>query len=213
MVRGLLVVTLALVLAVQVIRNSVVSAFVDRNPDVAERAWRAHPAAEISLGMTEIGRAAKQRQPVPSATFSMMNDAAGKAPLAPEPFLVRGVQTQLAGKAPLAIDAFAAAEHRDPRSLPAHYFLADALFRAGDTGRGLREVGALARLAPNGLSSIAPYVAAYAKDRSNWPQLRELFRTSPDLAEVALEALASDPANADVIMALADEQHRGAKAI
>jgi hypothetical protein len=206
MARGLLVVALALVLAVQVIRNSVVSAFVDRNPDIAERAWQTHPAAEISLGMTEIGRAAKQRQPVPSAIFLMMNDAAGKAPLAPEPFLVRGVQMQLAGTAPLAIDAFAAAARRDPRSLPAHYFLADALFRAGDTRRGLREIGILARLAPGGVASLAPYVATYAKDRRTWPQLRELFRSEPALEETTLTALAGDAANADTVLALAKEQ-------
>jgi hypothetical protein len=203
MARGLLAIGLALVLTVQVIRNAVVSAFVDRNPDVAERAWRTHPAAEISLGMTEIGRAAKQRQPVPSTIFSMMNDAAGRAPLAPEPFLVRGVQMQLAGSVPLAIDAFAAAARRDPRSLPAHYFLADALFRAGDTPRGLREIGILARLAPGGVASLAPYVATYAKDRRTWPQLRELFRSEPALEDTTLTALAGDAANADTVLALA----------
>lgn len=211
--RRVAVALLALLLAIQIIRNSAVAAFADTAPERAAWFWRGHPAAEIALGMTEIGKSARHRQAVAPAVFAMMDGAARKAPLAPEPFLVRGVQAQVAGQMPLAIRAFSAAEHRDPRSLPAHYFLADSLFRAGDTGRGLREVGALARLAPNGLSSIAPYVAAYAKDRSNWPQLRELFRTSPDLAKVALDALASDPANADVIMALADEQHRGAKAI
>jgi hypothetical protein len=213
MLRRLAIVLLALLLAVQIVRNSAVAALADRAPERAASFWSGHPDAEIALGMTEIGKSARHRQAVPAAVFAMMDDAARKAPLAPEPFLVRGVQAQVAGRMALAVQAFGAAERRDPRSLPAHYFLADSSFRAGDTDRGLREVGALARLAPNGLSSIAPYVAAYAKDRSNWPRLRDLFRTSPDLAEVALEALASDPANADAIMALADEQHRGAKAI
>ena len=172
MARRLLVIVLALLVATQVIRNSAVAALVDRNPDAAARVWPGHPAAEISLGMTAIGRAARQQQPVPPSIFAMMDDAARKAPLAPEPFLVRGVQAQLSGNIPLAIDAFAAAEHRDPRSLPAHYFLADALFRWGDSRRGLSEIGILARLAPGGVASVAPYVATYAKDRGTWPQLR-----------------------------------------
>jgi hypothetical protein len=213
MARRLLVLLLALILAAQVIRNSAIAALADRSPDTAARIWADNPNTLISLAMTEIGRAARERKPVQPTVFGMMNEAAVKAPLAPEPYLVRGVQARLAADPSLAIRAFEAAERRDPRSLPAHYFLADTLFAAGDTRRGLEQVGVLARLAPNGLASVAPYVAAYAKDRSTWPQLRELFQSRPDLEEAALEALSKDAANADAIVALADEKHRTAKAI
>jgi hypothetical protein len=118
------------------------------------------------------------------------------------------VQAQLSGQTALAIQAFMAAEWRDPRSLPAHYFLADAFFRSGNSARGLQEVGALARLAPNGVVTVAPYIAAYARDRSTWPQLRELFRSNRDLENAALTALAADSANADAVMALVDPQLR-----
>jgi len=206
--RRLLVLLLTLLIAVQVVRNAAVAAFADGSPDLAARVWRGHPGAETSLGMIEIGRAARERRPVSPAVFAMMDDAAVKAPLAPEPFLVRGVQAQLAGNRPLAIEAFAAASQRDPRSLPAHYFLADTLFRAGDTRRGLNEIAVLARLAPGGLSSVAPYLAAYARDPTTWPELRQLFRSAPELEESALSALATDPANVGAIMALADQRHR-----
>ncbi len=212
MVRRVLVLVLALLLAAQIVRNSAVAALVDRDPDLAARAWPNHPSVEISLAMTEIGRATRERRLVPTTVFAMMDDAARKAPLAPEPFLVRGVQAQLLGNAALATEAFAAAARRDPRSLPGHYFLADALFRSGDTGRGLREIGVLARLAPGGVASLAPYVAAYAKDRRTWPQLRELFRSEPVLQDATLTALAADPANVGTILALADERHRGPNA-
>jgi hypothetical protein len=212
MARRLLALVLALLLAAQVVRNAAVVALADASPDLAGRIWLGHPAVEASLGMTEIGRAAVQKKPVPPAIFAMMDDAALKAPLAPEPFLVRGVQAQLAGKAPLAIEAFSAAAQRDPRSLPAHYFLADTLFRSGDTGRGLREIAVLARLAPGGVTSVAPYVAAYAKDPRTWPQLRELFRSKPELEQTALTALAADPANVGTVMALADKRDPDAKA-
>lgn len=201
--RRLLVVLLALLLAVQVIRNAGVHYYVERNPELAARIWPGHPEAEIALGMAEIGRAAAQRKPAPETVFALMNDAARQAPLAPEPLIVAGVRAQLSDHLPLAVEAFQAAAARDPRSLPAHYFLADALFRSGDAANGLGQVGILARLAPNGVSSVAPYVAAYAKDPKTWPQLRTLFRTKPELKETALTALAADPANADTVMALA----------
>jgi hypothetical protein len=210
--RRVLASLLALLISAQVIRSAAVAELVDRAPDAAANIWPGHPSVETSLGMTDVGRAARQKKPVPSLVFAMMDDAALKAPLAPEPFLVRGVQAQLAGKAQLAIEAFAAASQRDPRSLPAHYFLADTLFRSGDVRRGLQEIGILARLAPGGLASVGPYVAAYATDPRTWPQLRELFRSEPGLEETALAALAADPANAGTIMALADQQHRGPSA-
>lgn len=207
MARRLIVLVLALLLTAQIVRNSAVAALVDRDPDLAARAWPGHPAVEISVAMTEIGRAARERRPPPAGVFAMVDDAARKAPLASEPFLVRGVQAQLLGNAALATEAFAAAAQRDPRSLPGHYFLADALFRSGDTGRGLREIGLLARLAPGGVTSLAPYVAAYAKDRQTWPQLRKLFRSEPVLQDATLTALAADPANVGTILSLADARH------
>jgi hypothetical protein len=209
--RGLFAALSALLLALQVVRSSAVAALVDRSPDAAARIWPAHPAAQAALGMTEIGRAAGHGQALPASIFSMMDEVAVKAPLAPEPFLVRGVQAQLAGNRALALQAFTAAERRDPRALPAHYFLADTLFRTGASQRGLDEIAVLARLSPFGVGSVAPYVAAYAHDRSTWPQLRVLFRSNPDLEETTLAALARDPRNADTVMALSDEKRRSPK--
>src|SRR3954451_10674077 len=140
MVRRLLALAVALLLAVLVVRNAAVEALADRNPDAAARIWAGHPTAQLSLALTEIGRAARERKPVQPAVFELVNDAATKAPLAPEPFLVRGVQAQLAGNVRLAIADFEAAQFRDPRSLAARYFLADAYFRTGDARHGLQEI-------------------------------------------------------------------------
>jgi hypothetical protein len=206
--RGLLVIAAALLVAVQVIRNAAVTALADRSPDTAVRIWPGHPSAEIALAMTQIGRAARDRRPVPQTVFAMIDDAAAKAPLASEPFLVRGVQAQLAADRALSTRAFIAAERRDPRSLPAHYFLADHYFRIGEARQGLREAAALARLAPGGVASMAPYIAAYARDPGTWPQLRHIFASNSDRESAALLALAGDASNADAAMALADEAHR-----
>jgi hypothetical protein len=154
--------------------------------------------------MTEIGTAAARGKAAPPEVFAKIDDAAAKAPLDPEPFLVRGVQQQVAGNTAVAIEAFERAERRDPRSLPARFFLADLLYRRGDTRRALQEIGVLARLAPDGIQTVAPYIAVYARDRGNWPDLRLLFHSNPNLADAALTALAADPTNADTVLALAD---------
>jgi hypothetical protein len=203
-IRRLLVLAVALLVAVQVVRNAAVAALADRSPAAAFKVWPTHPAAEIAVGMTEIGTAAHEQKPVGRATFEMIDDAAAKAPLEPEPFLVRGVQAELDGKRDIAARAFMAAESRDPRSLPARYFLADIFYRLGDPRRTLNEIGALSRLAPNGTQTLAPYLAAYAKDRAAWPYLRELFRSNANLADASLTALAREPAYADAVLALAD---------
>ena len=206
MARLLLAIAAASLIAVQVIRNAAVSVFAQTSPATAARVWSDHPSSEISTAITEIGKSARERRPVPPTVFAELEDAALKAPLAAEPFLVRGVQAQLAGDTRLSLMAYLAAERRDPRSLPAHYFLAERFFRTGEARRGLVEVAALTRLAPDGADSLAPYVAAYAKDRTTWPQLREIFRGNPILAAASLATLAHDANNADAIVALADKQ-------
>ena len=211
MARGLLVAVVALLVAAQVVRNAAVTALAAARPSEAARIWSGHPDVELSLAMTAIGKATREHKPVPPAAFAMIRDAAAKAPLAPEPFLVRGVQAQLAGDQDIARRAFEAAEWRDPRSLPARYFLADQALRSGDARRGLSEFAALARLAPNGITTVTPFVASYARDPANWPQMRAVFRADPYLTEATLIALAADPANARAILALAGPGHRDAR--
>jgi hypothetical protein len=207
--RLLVVLIAAFLVATQVFRNAVVSALANVRPAAAERIWPGHPEVVLSVGMTSIATAAGRGKAVSASTIGQILHASAKAPLAAEPFLVRGIQAQLRGKDELAEEAFLSAEWRDGRSLPARYFLADYYLRQGDAGRGVSEIGALARLAPNGVGSLAPYVAAYARDRSSWPQLRSLFRSEPVLEDRALLDLAKDPKNADTILALSSPERRG----
>ena len=203
----------ALLLAGQVVRNAAVHAFVDTDPAAASHAWASHPDAAVALGMSAIGAAAHRGQSVGPDVLAQIYSATAKAPLAAQPYLVRGVQALLAGDGPAAERAFQAAELRDPRSLPARYFLADAYLRAGDLRRGLTEFAALARLAPNGVVSVTPYLASYARDPSRWPQIRALFRTDPELQDPTLQLLARDANNGAAILALADPAHRNAKSL
>lgn len=208
--RQLSAAALALLLGVAVAGDAIVGALVETNPQLAARVWPGHPDVELALGMTKIGAAAHRGRAVGPDVFRSIDAAAAKAPLAAQPYLVRGVQAQIAGNARLAQRAFEAAERRDPRSLPARYFLAEHYLRTGNVRRGLVEYAALARLAPNGILSATPFVASYARDPSRWPQLKTLFGAEPELQEMTLEAMARDPANTAAILALADTAHRTA---
>jgi len=211
-VRRIIVVVAALFLAAEVVRDAVVRRFTQSNPAAAAQMWANHPATEISLAMVRIAEAARDRRAVPSSAFSLMKDAAAKSPLAPEPFLVRGVEQQLAGENAKAQSAFEAAQWRDPRSLPAAYFLADRYLMVGNIDRGLAEVAALARLAPNGASAVGPYLAAYARNPRNWPALRRMFHNNPRIAEPALVNLAVDIETVPAVLALADPHESAAHA-
>jgi hypothetical protein len=186
------------------VRNAVAAQFAELLPTRAAKVWPGHPEAELTIGLTEIAIASRGRKPVAPATFAKIIDAARRMPLAPEPFLVRGVQAQVAANRSLAGQAFRAAELRDGRALPARYFLADYYFRTGDARSGLREVAVLSRMVPNGISSLAPYVAAYARDRRNWPTLKALFKSDAALEDATLTALAADPRNADLVLGLGE---------
>lgn len=202
----------AAVLAIQVVRNAATVVLASEHPAYAARVWPGHPAAELSLAMTEIGQASRARRPVPTSAFANIADAAVKEPLAPEPFLVRGVQAQLAGYGVKAQRAFEEAQWRDPFSRPAAYFLAEHYFRTGNSAGALREMAALARLSPGGTGVVAPYLAAYARNSANWPSLRSLFRANPAIAETTLTVLARDAATAPAVLALAEPQQQTANA-
>jgi hypothetical protein len=74
----------------------------------------------------------------------------------------------------------------------------------------LRETAMLARMIPNGVGALAPFIATYARDRSNWPELTTMFRSNPQLGSATLIELAKDPANTDLVLELAGPQPRGA---
>jgi hypothetical protein len=204
--RLLLVAALALLLAAQVVRNAVVAAFVSARPQDAARMWPDHPDVALAQGMIEIARSARAGKPVPTAVLDAMYREARGAPLDPEPYLVRGVQAQLAGDEGTAKQAFLAAQRRDPRSLPAAYFLADDYFRAGDAQHGLNQIALVSRLSPSGSVTVAPYVAAYARDPANWAAVRRIFRSDPELQTETLVQLAQKPENAAAVLALANPQ-------
>lgn len=210
MTRRLLVVIVVFALAVAVVRNAAVERWFSTSPASAAGVWSGHPEVERSLAMSGIGQAAAAGRPPGQRVMSMFDDLAIKEPLAIEPLLARAVAAQSAGDVARAERLFRLAEARQGRSLPPHFFLADLYLRTGRAADGLREVANFTRLSPNGVSSGAPYIAQYARNRANWPEMRSIFRSQPELAGPVLSALAQDSTNAPAILALADPAHRNA---
>ena len=197
-----------LLLAAEVVRNAAVAMLAPFHPATAAKLWPAHPSVGISLGLTAIANASRHRRQIDQRTFATIGDAAAKSPLAPEPFLVRGVQAQTAGNDEASLSAFLAAQRRDPRSLPAAYFLANFYLRSNEPLEGLKQTALLARLAPQGRDAVAPFVAAYAQNPGNWHAIRALFRSQQGLEDAVLTALSRDPESAGAILAIAGPAHR-----
>lgn len=193
---------IAVALAALVVRVAIVEAYSDKAPAVAAAVWPGHPSITLESGLTRIGNDVREGRPVGRGLVESMIDTAVRAPLAPEPFLVRGVDATLRGQAGLAGRSFVAARDRDPRSVAARYFLADHFLRTGHARQGLNEISALTRLIPGSLSGIGPYLAAYARDPEAARAVRSMLRQNPELGPVVLNALAADARDASLAMSL-----------
>jgi hypothetical protein len=200
--RAIIVVALALLIAALVIRTAFVAAYASSNPARAAAVWSGHPSVVFAAGLEQVGRTAAASQAVGKSLVDPLLAASRKDALAPEPFLVRGVQAQVAGNQGLAERAFLEARDRDPRSVAAHYFLADHYLKTGQTRQGLGEISTLAKLVPSSLDRIAPYLAAYAQSPGGAPEVKNMLRGHPELEPLLLNALASDADNLRLALSL-----------
>ncbi len=200
-VRLVPVVLAACALGALAFENAAVLSLSDSDPGTAAALWPGHPAAAIGLATREIASASGAGRPIDASTFDRLQLAAIAAPIEPQPFVVAGIRAQLSGQDEASRQAFEAARHRDPRSLAARYFLATHHLQRGDAS-GLRDVAALARLAPGGTEAIAPYLAAFARQEQAWPAIRAVFADDPHIRNVVLSLLAADPANLRPVIAL-----------
>jgi hypothetical protein len=207
--RATLVVVVGSLLAVQVIRTAAVANDASR-ATLALRLWPSHPAVLTDHTMGEIGARAARGQSLTPAILRQVDEIASKAPLVPEPFLIKGALAQVQQKQEPAEQLFTAARARDPRSVAARYFLADRYFRSGRTGPALGEIAALSRLFPQGMVGFGPALAIFAQTPGAVPQLRRFFRSSPPLEPVVLSTLANDAKNARLILALWGRHNTGA---
>jgi tetratricopeptide (TPR) repeat protein len=199
--RAILVVVTGFLLAVLVVRTAAVADEASR-ATLALRLWPSHPAVLVDRTMSEIGTRAAHGQSLTPAILNQVDQIAAKAPLAPEPFLIKGALAQIDQDQAQAERLFTAARARDPRSVAARYFLADRYLRSGRTGQALAEIATLSELFPQGMAGFGPALANFAQTPGAVPQLRRLFRSSPRMEPVVLSTLANDSRNANLTLAL-----------
>ncbi|MCF2514337.1 hypothetical protein LVY65_04555 [Sphingomonas sp. G124] len=200
--RAVIIIALALLAAVLVVRVAFVAAYASRQPAKAAAIWPNHPEVIFATGLQEARRSGAAGRPVDSALVEKLLSAATKSPLAPEPYLVRGVQAELAGNRALAAKAFLEARRLDPRSVAARYFLANHFLQTGKVRLGLSEISALARLVPQSLDDIAPYLAAYARSPGGAHEVKAMLADHPELEPLLLNILAADAGNDRLVLYL-----------
>ena len=204
--RTVMVAALALGGAVQVVRSAVVQHEVATNPNVAAMAWPDHPRVMLALAMAKIGEAAAAGKGPSAVSIARSMTAARRAPLAVEPFLIKGAIAQSEQRDDLAERLFVEAVRRDPRSAAARFFLSQRYLSSGRAGEGLHQASVLVRLVAGGSAALVPAIAVYAKSPEAVPTLRRMFASDHALRDAVLSDLAREADNYALIVALAGDQ-------
>jgi tetratricopeptide (TPR) repeat protein len=199
--RGAAAIFAGTVLAVLLLRLTIDRA--DPESHWAQQIWANHPTALTAASMREVGLAASAGHNPSSATLLKIDQLAREAPLALEPFLVKGALAEKRGELTVAAQLYREASQRDPRSVAAHYLLTDLYLRTGRTEEGIRELAELSRLVPTATSQLAPAIAKFSHSPGAADQLRNIFESNPLLEQPVLSILAEDPSNADLILSVA----------
>lgn len=205
--RKILIAVCALLLAIGAVRAALVALPFAQRPIPASAMWSSHPALLIDRAMTLVGDSARLGRAVPPEARALLRKAAVRDPLAPEPFLVEGTFAQVERRDADAERLFRAAKARDPRGAAARYFLAEREVETGRYGEALREMAVLARIVPGAEAQFTPTLVAFAREPQAVPVLAQFFDRSPSFAPAVLSSLAQDPANADLVLALAGPRH------
>lgn len=211
-VRVVIVAGVALLASAQVVRTAVVSAYGEASPAIAERIWPGHPRTDFALAMAEVGQAAATGQKrIPESTLRRVERASNVAPLAAEPFLIKGALAKTNGRDAAADHLFFEARARDPRSAAARYFLAERYLASGRAAEGLTEVAVLARLVPGGSQLLIPGLVQYARQPGSARYIRATLAANPQIGDAVLAILATDAANADLVLQIAEPLKAGGK--
>lgn len=188
--------------AFQIVRTAAVA---DRQarPALATALWPAHPSVLTDRALLAIASAAGGSGQVPPETRADIRRLAVRAPLSPDPYLIEGAIAAAADRDQAVEPLLLAARARDPRSRGARFLLADRYLRTNRVAAGLVEMQSLIRLQPRSFRQFAPALAAYARAPGAVPELRAFFAKFPRAEAGVLASLARDPANADLVLALA----------
>jgi tetratricopeptide (TPR) repeat protein len=194
---------IALLLIVEVVRLTVPHALAQKNPDLALSLAPNAPASLAAAAMRQVGLAAAAGANPDQQTFDRLRTLADSAPLETEPFLVEAALADRQGNYPRAIQLLRDAIKRNPRSIAAHFLMADVATRQGNILGALEEVALLSRLVPGTSMQLVPGLSEFAKTPGAREKLAIVLADNPQLKGPLLTALAADADNADLIVSLA----------
>lgn len=200
--RVAVVALVAVLLSLHVVRAAAVADRGNR-PALAAWLWPGHAGVLTDASLLSIATAASRGRPVPAETRSAVRHLAVVAPLSPDPFLIEGAIASTEGRDAASERLWREARSRDPRSRGARYLLAERYLRTGRVSAALGEIHALVGLQGGGLEHFIPSLVAYARSPGALPELRRFFADYPRIEASVLSILATDAANADLVMALA----------
>jgi len=190
------------VLAAEVARLTVATAFAETRPALAESLAPRLPELLVTKAMAQVGEAAAQGQNPPQSAMELLGRLARVAPLEAEPMLVQAAIAQKAGDLERAEQLLLEARRRQPRAAAARYLLAHLWLGQGRIEDSLGEVAVLSRLMPESSEQLGPALSEYAKTPGASPKLKEMLATNPKLMPPLLNALATDPDNLPLILEL-----------
>lgn len=215
LVRALIIAAIAVVLSLEIARLTVAAAEVDSDPALSKRLAPDSPPALVAVAMADVGKAAAAGSDPSPLTMDRLRRLAIVAPLHPEPFLVHAALAERKGAFDKAEKLLEQARDREPRSAAARYLLADVRLRQGKVVAGLSEMAVLTRLLPAAKVQLLPALSQYAHLPGGREKLAGILATNPQLRQPLLQALAADPENAALILALAggdlDPRQRGTR--
>lgn len=201
--KVLAAVTVGVLATFQIVRNAAVQ--VGEPAQLGPLLWPHHPDVLSSLAMAEVGEAAGAGRVPSGSTMDGFAMVATAAPYAPEPFLVQAALAIKEGNRFHAQQLLLQALHRNPRSSAGRFLLADLHLNSGRAAEGLVELARLTRIMPGSSVPLAGALKQFAASGGTAAQLRQLFAVNPALENPVLSTLASDAANADLIVAAASK--------
>ena len=187
---------------VTAVRDAIVQASLPLRPGPASFVWSSHPDVVIETGMARIGEAARTRRAVGDRLTAPIIEAARRAPLRIEPFMVAGVKAQTLGNEAAAGTLFEAAEQRNPRAVAPRLFLSAHYNKLGQVDRSLTEFGQLIRMVPGAAAELAPKIVASIQQAGGPAALRALVARNDALRDNIIDALATDATNLELIRSL-----------
>jgi hypothetical protein len=198
----------AVALAAEVARLSAAAHYSDTHPPLALRLAPGSPDALTATAMTEVGHTAATAGNPEQATFDKLQRVAAIAPLQPEPLLVQAALAERQGNLARAESLLKEARWRNPRSNAARYLLADVWLRQNKVLEGLNEMAVLSRLLPDATVQLVPALSEYAHSPGAREKLAGILQSNPQLKRPLLNALAADPNNMELVLALAGPDAR-----